>query len=79
MGIQRHMKPLNERIVDVSSHLQTLASPEYSAQVQNAVEKKDRDLLVKICRKAKIPAIYLAPVVSVVLSVSPNQKWPDFV
>jgi len=73
------MKALNERIVAVSFHLQTLAAPEFCSQVQDAVEKKDRNLLIKVCRKAKVPAIYLGTVVSVLLSVGPNQKWPDWI
>jgi len=72
------MKSINERIVDVSSCLQTLAAPEFCSQVEDAVEKKDRNLLVKVCRKAKVPAIYLGTVVSVLLSVGPDQKWPDW-
>jgi hypothetical protein len=72
------MKTLSERIVDVSFHLQTLSTPEFCSQVQDAVEKKDRNLLAKICEKAKIPAIYLATIVSVLLSVSPDQKWPEY-
>ena len=70
------MKTLNERIADVSSCLQSLMAPNIFPKVQDAVEKKDRNLLVKVCRKAKIPDIYLGTVVSVLLSVSPQQKWP---
>ena len=73
------MKTLNERIADVSFHLQTLAAPEFYSKVQGAVEKNDRNLLIKVCRKAKVPAIYLGTVVSVLLSVGPNQKWPDWI
>jgi len=82
---QRIMKALNERITDVSFHLQTLAAPEFCSQVQDAVEKKDRNLLIKVCRKAKVPfffkvpAIYLGTVVSVLFSIGPDQKWPDYV
>jgi hypothetical protein len=70
------MKALNERIVDVSYHLQSLAAPEFSTQIQNAVQRKDKNLLIKLCKKAKIPAVYIGTIVSVVLSVSPDQKWP---
>ncbi len=70
------MKTLNQKIVDVSYHLQTLTTPEFSTKVQDAVQRKDKNLLIKLCKKAKIPAIYLGTVVSVVLSVSPDQKWP---
>jgi hypothetical protein len=70
------MKALNERIVDVSYHLQSLTAPEFSTQVQDAVQRKDKNLLIKLCKKAKIPAVYIGTVVSVVLSVSPDQKWP---
>jgi hypothetical protein len=73
------MKALNERIADVSFHLQTLAAPEFCLQIQDAVEKKDRNLLIKLCRKAKVPAIYVGTVVSVLLSVGPDQKWPSWV
>ena len=72
------MKSLNERIVDVSFHLQTLAAPEFYPKVQDAVEKKDRNLLIQICKKAKVPTIYLATVVSVLFSVKPEQKWPEY-
>ena len=70
------MKTLNERIADVSSCLQSLMAPNVFPKVQDAVERKDRNLLVKVCRKAKIPDIYLGSVVSVLLSVGPEQKWP---
>jgi len=71
------MKTLKERIADVSFHLQSLAAPEFFSQVQNAVERKDKNSLIQICKKAKIPAVYLGTVVSVLLSVGPEQKWPD--
>jgi hypothetical protein len=70
------MKTLNQRIADVSYHLQSLTTPEFSTQIQDAVQRKDKNLLIKLCKKAKIPAVYVGTVVSVVLSVSPDQKWP---
>jgi hypothetical protein len=70
------MKTLNERIADVSFHLQSLAAPEFFSQVQDAVERKDKNSLIQVCKKAKIPAVYLGTVVSVLLSVGPEQKWP---
>ena len=73
------MKTLDKRIADVSFHLQTLAAPEFSSQVQEAVEKKDRNLLLAVCKKAKVPAIYLSTIVSVIFSVGPNQKWPEYI
>jgi len=76
---QRIMKALNERIADVSFHLQTLVTPEFYSQVQDAVEKKDRNLLIKVCKKAKVPAIYLGTVASVLFSIGPDQKWPNFI
>jgi hypothetical protein len=71
------MKALNERISDVSFHLQSLAAPEFTSKVQDAVERKDRNSLIKVCKKAKIPGSYIDIVVSVLLSVSPEQKWPS--
>ena len=70
------MKTLNERIADVSSCLQSLMAPNVFPKVQDAVEKKDKDLLMKVCRKAKIPEIYLGIVVSVLLATRSPQKWP---
>jgi len=71
------MKTLNERIADVSFHLQSLTAPEFFSQVQDAVERKDKNSLVQVCKKAKIPTVYLGTVVSVLLSVGPEQKWPS--
>ena len=70
------MEALKGRIADVSLYLQSLMAPDVFPKVQDAVEKKDRNLLVKVCRKAKIPEIYLGIVVSVLLTVGPQQKWP---
>jgi hypothetical protein len=79
MPTVRFMKTLNERIADVSSYLQTLANPEFSSQVQGAVEKNDRNLLIAVCRKAKVPSVYFGTIASVIFSVSPNQKWPELI
>jgi len=62
----------------VSMYLQSLTSPRFFPKVQDAVERKDKDLLVKVCRNADVPEIYLGSVVSLLLSVSPQQKWPPF-
>jgi len=72
------MKTFRERISEISVHLQSLATPELSQRVQDAVERKDKNTLVKLCRQAKIPGSYTGIVVSVLLSVSPQQKWPSY-
>ena len=70
------MKTLKDRIATTSSYLQALTTSDMFPKVQDAVEKKDKNLLIKICRKAKIPELYLPIVVSVLLSVGPTQKYP---
>jgi hypothetical protein len=70
------MKTLNERIADVAFHLQSLTASKFSSQVQDAVERKDKNSLIAVCKKAKIPTAYIGTVVSVLLSVGPEQKWP---
>ncbi len=69
------MKNLSERMLDISRHLQTLSTPEFSSHVQEAVERNDRNSLIKVCKKAKVPHASIGNVVSTILSVSP-QKWP---
>jgi len=71
------MKTLKERIADVSLYLQSLMAPDFFPKVQDAVERKDRKLLMKVCRKAKIPEIYLGVVVPVLLTIGPVAKWPS--
>jgi len=70
------MKNLTERIGDISRYLQTLATPEFSSEVKQAAERNDKNALIKVCRKAKIPQSYVGTVVSTILSVSPQQKYP---
>ena len=70
------MITLKERIAEVSSHLQSLMAPEIFPKVKNAVEKNDKALLMKVCKKANIPETYLGTVASILLSVGPDQKWP---
>ena len=61
--------------MDVSGHLQSLTSPEFSSELRQAVERNDKTSLIKVCKKAKIPKLYIGTIVSMVLSVQP-QKWP---
>jgi uncharacterized protein YydD (DUF2326 family) len=70
------MVEVKERIADISKHLQTLTSEEYSQKIEKAVQKQDKNSLIKLCRQAKIPSLYIPSIVSVIMSVSP-QKWPD--
>jgi len=67
---------INNKIMNISSHLQTLTKPEFSKDVEKAVVKNDKTMLVKICQKAKIPSEYIGSVVSVVQSAS-LMKWPE--
>ncbi|MHA1652071.1 MAG: hypothetical protein ACTSYB_17955 [Candidatus Helarchaeota archaeon] len=71
------MKDLKDRIAEISQSLQRLLDPSIYPMVQEAVKMKDKSKLVKICRKVNISPIYLGIVVSLLLSVSPEQgKWP---
>ena len=70
------METLKGRIANVSLYLQSLMAPDVFPKVQDAVAKKDKNLLIKVGRQAKIPEIYLGIVVSVLLTVGPQQKWP---
>ena len=69
------MKNLKERVGEVSHYLQHLMDPAVFPEVQNAVEKKDKDLLIEVCRKMKVPEIYTGAIVSMLLSMSARQKW----
>ena len=73
------MRTLKVRIADVALCLQSLNAPDIFPKVQDAVERNDKNLLIKVCRKAKVPEIYLSVVVPVLLAISPNQKWPSTV
>jgi len=70
------MKNLKNRIAEVSQYLQRLTAPDVFPEVQNAVEKKDKNQLVRVFKKIEIPLIYVPIMVSLLLSVSPQQKWP---
>ena len=71
------MKTLKERIADVSFNLQSLMAPDVFPKVQDAVERKDKNMLMIVCKKAKIPEIYLSSIVPVLLAIGPEQKWPS--
>jgi hypothetical protein len=73
------MITLKVRIGNLSSYLQSLMTPDVFPEVQDAVERQDKKLLMKVCRKAKIPELYLGTVASVLLSVSPQQKYPAII
>jgi deoxyhypusine synthase len=72
------MSNLNKDIAELSGCLQSLTTSEFASQVEEAVEKKDKDSLIKICRNAKIPIKYVHSVVTTLLNMSsPQQKYPD--
>ena len=71
------MNMLNIKIANMSSHLQSLTTSEFYPQVQEDVEKRDKNLIIKVCRKAKIPRIDITAIVSLLLSISNAVKWPD--
>ena len=70
------MKDLKGRIAEISEYLQDLMDSAVFPEVQKAVEKRDKDSLVDVCRKIRIPEIYIGVIVSALLSVAPRQKWP---
>jgi hypothetical protein len=70
------MNNLKERIADVSQYLQHLVEPKVFQEVQSVIEKGDKKSLVEVCKKNGIPEIYIGIVISVLLSVTPTQKWP---
>jgi len=71
------MKDLKERITEMSLYLQRLLEPSIYPSVQKAVQTRDKDKLMEICRKVKIPTIYISTVMFLLFSVSPEQaKWP---
>jgi len=72
------MKELRDRIADISAYLSCLTKPEVCHDVQNAIDRKDRNKLIEICRKIAIPDIYIASIVSILLTIGPTQKWPGY-
>jgi len=70
------MKRVKERIIELSRYLQRLTDPDVFPDVKRAVESKDRYALGEICKKVKIPEVYIGIVTSVLFAVNPQQKWP---
>lgn len=72
------MSDLKRRIGEVSAYLEHLMDPAVFPEVQDAVEKQGKDQLVEVCRKTKVPEIYIGVIVSVLLSISRQPKWPSW-
>jgi hypothetical protein len=75
-----NMSNLNKNIAELSGYLQSLTAPEFASQVEEAVEKKDKDSLVKICRNAKIPVKYVSSIITTLFNMSsPGEvKYPVY-
>ena len=73
------MKDFKKNLAKISGFLQSLTAPEYCRKVEKAIEKKDKESLINICKDAKVPSQYLPTVVSLLFSMSdsPQQKYPD--
>jgi hypothetical protein len=73
------MNNLSINIVEVSGFLQSLTMPEYSSKVETAVEKNDKEALLVIFNRAKIPNKYFSTIMTALFSMaSPQQKYPEF-
>lgn len=70
------MKDLKEKVSEVSSYLQRLMEHDVFPEVIEPVSKSDKDLLIKTCKKADVPDAYTGSVVSLILTLSPQQKYP---
>jgi hypothetical protein len=72
----KNLKDLKGKVSDVSTHLERLMEGDVFAEVMEAAGKSDEGLLVKICKKADVPGIYVGAIVSLVLALSSPQKYP---
>ena len=72
------MKDLKEKVCDVSSYLQRLTESDVFTEVTEAVRKSDKDLLVELCKKATVPDVYTASIVSLILALPLQPKYPVF-
>lgn len=70
------MKDLKEKVSEVSSYLQRLMERDVFPEVIEALKKSDKDLLVKTCKKADIPDVYTGSIVSFILTLSQQVKYP---
>jgi hypothetical protein len=65
-------------MIELSTNLQLLKTAKFSKKVERAVEKRDKNALLKIFKNAKIPSEHHASILSVLMSASPQQKYPEF-
>ena len=70
------MDKVKDKIGDISKYLQYLTEESILSEVQAAIEKKDKNMLADICKKIKIPEIYINTIASILFSATPQQKWP---
>ncbi len=72
------MPKLKESLCSMSGYLQSLNTPMFASKIEDAVKKRDKTAIVNICREAKIPRRDWATVVSMLLSMCGQPKYPDF-
>ncbi len=71
---------INIKMGELSGHLQTLRSKEFYPAVEKAVNEGNKNALIEICKKAKIPMEQLGAVVSTLLAMASTlDKYPDWV
>lgn len=70
------MESLKTRASKVSFYLQRLMEPKIFPGVQVAVAKKDKENLMEICKKAKIPSSYIVLLISILLATGVWPAWP---
>lgn len=72
------MKDLKEKVSEISSYLQRLMERDVFPEVAEAVGKSDKGLLVETCKKADVPEMYTGSIVSLILTLSRQSKYPSY-
>jgi hypothetical protein len=69
------MKKTVERLSEISEALKNISENENNDALEAAVAGNDKEALLEVCRKSKVPKAYRSSIVNLLLSVDPK-KFP---
>ncbi|MCW4024916.1 MAG: hypothetical protein NWF01_07780 [Candidatus Bathyarchaeota archaeon] len=73
----KNTKKTIERLSEISQSLKHIAEIENNDALEAAITKNDKEALLEVCKKSKVPRAYRTVIVNLLLSVDPK-KYPIF-
>lgn len=71
------MGSVKRKVSDIATYIHRLSGPTFRADIEKAIAKRDETSFIKVCRRAKVPKMYIVSLaLALLLESSYPLGWP---